>query len=74
MSSKLQGRYSFDWYITKYGTDEGIKKFHSHHNKCGNAIRGKIIVNNNHDNKLIFKEELEQFIKLGWVKGRLWKK
>lgn len=73
MSKKLQGRYSFEWYIGKYGADEGIKKYHEHHDRSANAQRGKIIINNGKDNRKIFKEELEQFLELGWKKGRLWK-
>ena len=73
MSKNLQGRYSYEWYIEKYGSDKGINKYREHHNKSANTQRGKIIINNTHENKKIYKEELEQFIKLGWMKGRLWK-
>lgn len=73
MSKKLQGRYSIDWYITKYGKNEGITKYHEHHNKSANTQRGKIVINDGIINKKIHNKELENFEKLGWKKGRLWK-
>lgn len=74
MSIKLKGRYTKDWYVTKYGLEEGIIKYENHHKRSAATQYGKIIVNNGYYNKKIYKEELEQFIELGWKKGRLWKK
>jgi hypothetical protein len=40
-------------------------------NKSGvhNGRFGKITINNNIENKLIIKEELEDYLNRGWVKG-----
>jgi len=71
MSKKLKGRYSLEWFMEKYG-EEGRKKYKDHFRNVKHA-KGKICINNGKENKYIKKEELKEYEKDNWKKGRLWK-
>ena len=73
MSNKLKGRYSLDWYITKYGKDVGEIKYHEHHEKLNLSKKGKFIFNNGQINKLISIEEIEEYLSNNWKKGKILK-
>lgn len=70
MSDKLQGRYSLDWYIKKYGESEGIKKYTKHQKNNSESKKGNIWINKKGQQKQIKKNQYEKYKSNGWKKGR----
>jgi len=69
MSKKLMGRYSLEWYIKKYGKENGLEKFNNHHKRN----KGKTWVCTETLSKQINPKEVETYLQNNWKKGRLWK-
>lgn len=66
-----KGILTKEGFINNYGEEEGLKRYYERINKHKNIIKGRICVNNGIFNKMICKDELENYLKENWIKGRI---
>lgn len=66
MSEKTIGRYTIEWYVNKYGIDEGRLKYLDHHVK-----KGFIKMNDGKITKLIARENVDEYLSKNWKIGKV---